>query len=286
MFKQLISVLVIFSFFASAEAAIWENIPVFPQAQKVKQEEMTIDGNPAQSSIYTTQSPPEEVVEFYKTKLGNFGWELKSDRDQRGVKLLIFYKKDKMLNLIVQSMLGKNYITLTQSQLPETTPGGTTPCPACEKKKQELIEKLKLSEGTKLEDVDINQIKGAFPQESVAPEEDTPGRDLQLVPRYPGAVRASAMERDNGKKMNLSYYTQHSIDDVVNFYRQNMPNYYWKSVDELDFQNLPAGMNDKVGVDIAGQSLVFKSPSASCIISITEEPQTKGTVIGIAYNEK
>jgi len=289
MIKKTILTFIFVSFFALSDAAIWENIPAFPQAQKVKQEEALLDNNPIQSTIYSTLSSPEEIIEFYKTKLANFGWKLKSEKDEQGIKLLNFYKEDKIVSLIVQNMIGKTFITITQSMAQQELPKSKAPCPECEKQKEELIEKWKLPEGTKLEDVNIEQIKKEAllqVQNNTVIQEDAPGNDLKFVPRYPGAVRASSFERENGKKVNLSYYSQSSIENVANFYRQNMGNYYWKLEDTIDFQNLPQGISDKVSVNMNGQTLVFKSPTASCIISITEEAQTKGTVIGVTYNER
>ena len=94
------------------------------------------------------------------------------------------------------------------------------------------------------------------------------------------------MERESGKKISLAYYSQDSVEAITDYYLLNMGNYYWKLENEVDFQNLPEKLAKTLNTDIKGKSLVFKSPSASCIISVTEDPQNKGTVIGVNYNEK
>lgn len=273
------------SFAATSKAAVWENVPALPQAQKVKQEETLINNNPVQTTIYTTATESKEIAEFYKTKLTNFGWKLETETAQQGVNLMAFSKQNKILNIMVQNIIGKNFISIAQSIAPKEVPK-ETPCPECQKTKKDLIEKLKLklSKGEEIKEDDLP--KDLFPKEPILPDEDSPGRDLQFIPRYPGAIRTNSVEKEGGKKVSLTYFAKDSVEKVVNFYRQNMGNYYWKLDKEVDFQNLPEALSEKINVDIIGQSLVFKSPSASCIISITEEPQTKSTIIGVNYNEK
>jgi len=273
MIKQIVLIFCFLSFAAISKAAVWENIPAFPQAERIRQEETLVNNSPARTTVYSTLASPEEIVKFYKTKLINFGWKLETEANQQGIEMLMFSKGDKFLNIMLQSILGKNFITLAQSINPKELLKQKPPCPECEKKQEEL------NKG-------IEPARDLISKDENFSKKDTPGRDLQFVPRYPGAVRASAMERENGKKVNLSYYSQSSVEDVVNFYRQNMGNYYWQLDNQIDFQNLPEGLAEKIPVNINGQSLVFKSSSASCIISITEEPQSKGTIIGVNYNEK
>jgi len=240
----------IFLFLASlCEAAIWENIPALPQAQKVKQEEASVNSKQVQTTIYITLSTPQEAVEFYKTRLINFGWKLESKLSIQGIEILIYSKEGKFLNIKSQNILGKNYITVAQSVNPKESVAQAFSCPECENK------------------------------------QDSAGKDLRFVPRYPGAIRVNSIERDNGKKALLTYSTKDSVDKVLNFYSQNMGNYYWKLENTVDFQNLPQGVSDKLEMSIQGETLVFKSPSASCIISVTKEPQNKTTVIGVTYNE-
>lgn len=291
MVKQILLLLCFLFFAALSEAAVWENIPALPQAQKLKQEEALINNSPAQTSIYTTLAASDEIIEFYKTKLTNFGWKLGSEMNQQGVNLIVFSKADKILTIMIQNMLEKNFITVTQSMVPKKDLKEAQPCPECEKHKEELKKKLGLSEESmgKIINVpeDVIALRTPKAKEMTLPKEDTPGRDLQFVPRYPQAVRVNDMEREKGKKVSLAYYTKDSAESVISFYRQNMGNYYWQLENEVDLQNLPQGLSEKINVAITGKSLVFKSPTASCIISITEDPQNnQGTIIGVNYNEK
>ncbi|MBL7081305.1 MAG: hypothetical protein ISS44_01890 [Candidatus Omnitrophica bacterium] len=265
--KQIAQILILVTGYwllvTSIEAAIWERIPVFPQAERIKEEETLVNNIPAQISIYSTVVPPEEVIEFYKTKLTNFGWSLVKETNQQGINLIVFSKKDKFVNITVQDILGKNFITTTQGKAPEELPEEASSCPDCQKG-------LKTFEGQGI---------GVL-------EEDTPGQDLEFVPRYPGSIRANVTERKNGKKVTLSYYSQDSVEDVINFYRQNMGYYHWVLENELDLTNLPESLSTQLPISFNGRSLTFKSSFASCIINIFEEPQAKGTIIGIVYNEK
>lgn len=285
MIKQAIFILWFLFFAALTDAAVWENIPAFPQAQKVKQEDTLVNNKQIQTTIYTTAASPQEVVAFYRAKLSSFGWKLESEIAQQGINMLVLSKEDKYLNVMVQNIMGKNFLTITQSILSkEPPPKEEKSCPECEKQSEELRKKLKLTSESILEDAQI--AKEFSPQIDVSSEEDTPGKDLQFVPRYPGAVRVNDIERENGKKVSLTYYSRDSVEAVVDFYRRNMGNYYWNPGDEVDFSDIPEELSEKIKVDIKGKSLVFKSATASCIISITEESQNKGTIIGVNYNEK
>ncbi|MCK9603360.1 MAG: hypothetical protein M0R66_03280 [Candidatus Omnitrophica bacterium] len=267
-----------------AGAAIWEDIPALPQAQRIKQEEIMVNNSPAQTTIYSTLATPQEIVEFYKTKLINFGWKLEGQTSQQGIEVLMFSKGDKLLNIMVQNILGKNFITLAQSIKPEGLVKQGSPCPECEKLEAEIKKKLETSKEFDIKEMKISE--GSMPKTDILPKDDAPGKDLQFIPRYPGAVRVNNVERNNGKKTTLAYYTQASVGDVLDFYRQNMSNNYWNLEKEIDFQNLPEALTKEINIDIKGKSLVFKSQVASCIITVTEEPQNKATIIGVNYNEK
>jgi len=282
---QLMSLIFVFFFSipALSEAAVWKNIPALPQAQKIKQEEAAVNNIPVQTTIYTTLTPPQEIAEFYKTKLVGFGWKLGTEANQQGIYVLVFSaEKNEFLNIMVQNILGKNYVTITQSKKPETP---TQPCPECNKKMAELKKNTDTSPEAKEKMKEALKEMASKKKSSFG--EDSAGKDLQFVPRYPGATRVNDIERDNGRKVNLTYYTKDAVENVINFYRQNMGDNYWKLENEVDFQDLPPGLSGKIEVGIKGKSLVFKNPSASCIISITEDPQNdQGTIIGVNYNEK
>jgi hypothetical protein len=243
-----------------AQAVIWENIPVPPQTETLKREEASVNNIPIQSTVYSSRHPPQEIIEFYKTKLINFGWRLESQISQQGLEQLVFSKENELVNIMLQNILDKNFITVTQSKKWVGSLKEKSSCLGCEEKLPPTV-------------TDV-------------PSFDTPGKDLQFVPRYPQAVRVNHVERERGKKVILAYYTSESVETVTDFYLQNMGNYYWTLEDEIDFQNLPETLTEEINVDIQGKSLVFKSPIASCIISIIEEPQNKATIIGINYNEK
>ncbi|MDD5166993.1 MAG: hypothetical protein PHQ57_06375 [Candidatus Omnitrophica bacterium] len=280
----LISILYSLFFISTAGATIWEDIPALPQAQRIKQEEIMVNNSPAQTTIYSTLATPQEIVEFYKTKLINFGWKLEGQTSQQGIEVLMLSKGDKLLNIMLQNILGKNFITLAQSIKPEGLVKQKSSCPECEKLEAEIKKKLETSKEFDIKEMKIPE--GSMPKIDILPKEDAPGKDLQFIPRYPGAVRVNNVERNNGKKTTLAYYTKASVGDVLDFYRQNMSNNYWNLEKEIDFQNLPEALTKGINIDIKGKSLVFKSQVASCIITVTEEPQNKTTIIGVNYNEK
>lgn len=251
--------------FSLADAAIWENVPALPQAKKLKQEESLINNSPVQSAIYLTEVPAEEIVEFYKTKLINFGWKLESEVENEKTRALLFSKREDYANIMISDFQGKNYITIAQSKIPKESdnPEGESVCLECK-----------------------DELKKSF---TWMHPSDIPGRDLPIIPRYPEAIRVSSVERENGRKADLSYYTRGSLEDVLSFYRQNMSNESWELEKEMDFQKLSPGLSDALKlVDLKGKSLIFKGSSGKCIISVLENPQEgeDSRIIGIKYNAK
>jgi hypothetical protein len=268
---------------SAAEAAVWENIPVFPNAQKVKQENVIIDNKPVYDAIYTTNAPIGEVLEFYKSKMANFGWSMNTESIQADMGIAVFGKGGAATNVTVQSIMGKNFITVVQTQAPELS--DNKPCAECDQKMgDELMKQLEsVPEGVDpAERLHVEPEPGA----GKIPTEDTPGKDLQTVPRYPGATRMNSAERNNGKKAALTYFSTDTVEKIESFYRQNMSTYNWALEKEVNFQDAPREIYDKMGISLTGESLVFKNRFASCIISIFKEPQGKGTIIGVNYDEK
>jgi len=258
----------------NVQAGLWEGMPTLPSSERIKFEEALINNSPVQVSVYSTDMSLEEAVNFYKDKLSSFGWLLVSGVARDGVNAIAFSKNDKLLNISLRSIQGKNYVTITQSMVPEEMLTEKERCSDCEQKSPDMLK------GQPQQPQNTGISDGA----SIL--EDNPGKDLALVPRYKGAVRANSIERDKGRKVTLTYFTKDPVEKVVDFYRQNMASYYWALENEVDLQKLPKPIAEQVGLSIKGESLVFKSSSASCIINISEEPQGKGTVIGVSYNEK
>ena len=286
--------MVIFSclFIQPIQAAVWENLPVFPGAQRFKQEEIDVNGLPAQTAIYTTTSSDQEVADFYQTKMVNFGWKQESQTSQQGIVAMAFSKKDKVATLMYQQIMGRNFITLTQSSMRgESASGagaaGNSNCPDCAQSAEDFGKKLGISSGQEVNKRTELPSAGTGSKETDASLlEDTPGIDIKTVPRYPGAVRVNSFERGNGKKINIAYLTQASVSDVLAFYANNMETYNWTLDNTVDLQDMPKGLAEQVNVNFKGKSLVFKNDSASCIINVFKEPQGMGTIIGINYNEK
>ena len=78
-----------------------------------------------------------------------------------------------------------------------------------------------------------------MPQEEVGPPIlDVTGEDIPDVPRYPGSVRTSYTRMASGGERGLmiSYITPASIDEVLRFYRQELPARGWLEELEMEFE--------------------------------------------------
>lgn len=250
-----------------AEAALWESLPVFSGSERIKQEEVLANNTKAQIAVYSAQASLGEIGEFYKEKLNQYGWQLNSETTQQGVTAMLFAKKDKVVNVMLQSVSGRNFITVTQSHLSGSDVAEDADCPDCQQKES-------AAQGAQDE------------QPSLFPKEDVPGFDLKTVPRYPGALRINSIERDSGRRASLSYYINDSVEKVLDYYKTNMGIYNWTLDKGINFQGLPAGAPGGEKASMSAQTLVFKNAQGSCIISIFHDTQNNGTVISINYNEK
>lgn len=113
---------------------------------------------------------------------------------------------------------------------------------------------------------------------------------LSFVPRYPGSQRGAAIERNSGQKGTLVYSTTDPIDKILDFYRQNMAEYGWNLVKNIDFQNLAQRaefLSLPKEVKLTGGSLIFRSSYGECIVTVSAHPREEGTnIIGINYSAK
>ncbi len=229
--------------FSATAAVAWEIIPAYPQAEKFKEEEILVNNTPIKTTIYRSSSPAEEILGFYKDRFSAQGWVVESEVNQQGTILVNFSQENKFINIVTQQMQGESFTTLVQGERAAKTPGAilksAQDCPEC----------------------------------GEAPQEDAPGRELHFLPRYPGAVRVSTVERKQSGKVDLAYSSQDAPEKILDYYYNAMPNRGWAFVEEISLETLNSS------------SLIFEGPYGRCLVSVVRDPQNvENTIIGVKYN--
>lgn len=242
---------------AFVQAATWENIPIIPGGTIKTRQELSLNTAPTENIIYSTDKSVEEIVDFYKTGLDNFGWDLVQANDSQ--KMLRFSKKEKFLSISINELKnGNNLVLINQGLSGKNVYTGGAGCA---------------------------QIKKSGKMGT-----DIAGKDLDSVPRYYGAVRVSSIVRDYPKKrVNLIYTAQANVDEVADFYRQNMPYHNWQLSKEDNFSELPEKVTSMVEgvVSPESKSLLFKGYYSDCLITIIKAPSIPDYLtIGVIYSER
>jgi hypothetical protein len=258
-----------------------EEIPVFPGSKKSYEQSLAFNNLPVSGSLYTTTRSEREVIDYYAKEMASRGWKLSlcdncgEKKDDTSSSTMSFAKADKAALVIVSQ---------PQANVPSRASDGLP------------IRSIFLAMSDRAPASLKTQGKDAHEgQPGGLPSHDLPGDDIASVPRYPGAVRLTTMNMQKGGQL-ISYYTHDGGDEVLEFYRQQMPPKQWSLVHEADFSDVPQAIEDmQAQLQLQGKSLVFASKQyGSCFISVARVGESspiskalgKATLISIKYDKK
>ncbi len=285
--KGFILFLFLFSIFIPlAQALSWKELPEFPRAKLIKQGEISRNNQLGQMSIYSVQAKRSEIIEFYKQELARSGWKLERELAPKEMNVLLFSWEDKLVTIMLQKVLRELYISVLQTQN-EALPDENN-CPECKEKLKALEEESgTLSPQEYQAKAEEIYKEMAAKKKDALLENDSPGEDLEFVPRYPKSIRVSSVKMDGGKKVTLAYLSRDAEDKIEDFYLQFMGVEGWSLDREVDFQNMPEDFLKALKYALPqGKSLVFKGPMGRCMISITTNPGIDAVIIGVRYNAR
>lgn len=285
--QGLILFLFLFSIFIPlAQALSWKELPEFPQAKLIKQGEISQNNQLGQMCIYSVQAKRSEIIEFYKQELGRSGWKLERELAPKEMNVLLFSREDQQITVMLQKVLGELCISVLQTKNDALSDENN--CPECKEKLKALEKELgTLSPQEYQAKVEEIYKEMAVKKKSALLEKDSPGEDLEFVPRYPKSIRVSNVKMDGGKKVTLAYLSQDTEDKIADFYLQFMGAEGWSLDRTVDFQNMPEDfLKTLKSAPPQGKSLVFKGPLGRCLISITTNPGVDAVIIGVRYNAK
>ncbi len=129
------------------------------------------------------------------------------------------------------------------------------------------------------------------------PKKDASGQDISAVPRPPASVRI--LSRNNGSGPTVTYTVSLGIEEVVGFYKKEMPGREWELVSETPLsknfggdisegKSFSAGGMDIKQIISSGYVLEFSASFGSAEITVLPNfSDTKpGSIVQIAYREK
>lgn len=256
-----LAILCLFLFFICSvvRAENWDTLPVPNQTTLIKEDEMLVNNQKIKTLRYRSRLFDREIKSFYSRFLPGLGWEEDCPECRKqpdNPSQLSFVRGDNKIVIIIIpnppfSKKGESELVVAMSKI---------------KSKEEIQQEVQDAEF-----------------------KDSPGADLDFIPRHPGAQRVFSTVSDSSRIMNIIYQTNDVLDEILYFYRQKMPEHDWQLSQEFDFKNLPPGLEEiqeKVNLR-GGGALIFKGPRGECTITVSEHPEeTSLNIIGINYNAK
>ncbi len=164
-------------------------LPIPEYTIKLSEEKFTLNTIPHTLELFQSKASPEEIISFYKENLGREGFIL-FDEDKLN-QIVFFIKPSTKENLVFHIDFIKDDLT----------------------------------------HYSISRSKGDLLMQSPNEIEkkadaDAPGRDVPEIPRYPGSIRTSSVQRHG--MINAVYKTTHRKEDIISFYKNKMLSYGWK----------------------------------------------------------
>lgn len=116
--------------------------------------------------------------------------------------------------------------------------------------------------------------------------------DIPSVAVYPGAQCMGSMRLKSSGAVSVKYSSSKDLEEVLSFYRLQMPVSGWKLEKETDmgkfFANQQPSGAAGMGMNLQGATmLLFEGlKNERCIITLMPMPMGRGTLISIMYEEK
>ena len=249
----------------------------FPEpARAVKKDarNVSIAGNIIESRVYESPDDVKSLNNFYRTSITGDGFAETYNKSQNGIDLSRYNKGDLAFAVAIYNKNNINTISISRY----IKQPGLPPPSVANMSWQEYLQLL--------------------------PEEDVPGRDLDIVPRPPDSVRVGIETMANAAV--LTYTTPKQIAEIRSYYREVMPQLGWKEVSAVDFNRMMnraknQGMNlsgvnfeGKIaGVEIGdliknSQALNFEGPKGRVSVTMVDaDPKTpsKKAMVLVNYVE-
>ena len=238
------------SSWAQADFSYEPLVPAPPQSVLIRTQNLQSVMNnrdiDTEVKYYLSPQSSKEIFRFYKRSLQDAGW-----------KILAEYNEGKV-TLITASE--NNNITVNITAYDKEAEGS----------------EIYVSLARAATNASTNVAYSQFAQ--LDPNQDAPGRDPNWAPRYPDAIRRMYQEDKQSGQVIVVYATRASVEQIVKFYSERMPNSGWYLKDNVKLEKIPGfGAGDY-------QNLVFEGWQGKCLVSVNRPhdlskiaPQAKNT---------
>lgn len=230
------------------------NLNIFspPQGQKISEQKIMINSQPAKVIHYESQLSSRDILDFYYNYLTNLGWQVFSDNRQNGA---VAFTKDK--DKVIITALNMPEVNKT-SILINYYAASFEECPDCEAGRE---------------------IK-----------EDTPGEDLASVPRYPKTQRILSMKTQLPLGRTAIYKSASGIEEILDFYTREMSDSGWYLKNEISFSDLKNEEEFTKffkDINLEGQGFVYTNKNKDMLqLNVIKDPQQEGSLIMVKIYEK
>jgi len=204
-------------------------------------QELEVNGISTQALGYVVGNSAQAIIDFYKAHLPDW----KFQESWPGLNIAYFTKEEKYLYVVVGNFLLQGY---------EHAGKNTKFTLILSKKPLHLC----------------------FYSAQVL-QNESEGRDLPFLPRYPGSRRTLGIIRGE-KEAFFVYISREEAAKIVDFYNRNLAVYGWKPVQKL---TLPRTCFDAV---FSAAGLVFERGNDNLMVYLSYCPDIQGNVITLSYN--
>ncbi|MCM8792476.1 MAG: hypothetical protein NC826_05000 [Candidatus Omnitrophica bacterium] len=232
-------------------------IPIPAQTTKETEQEMMLNGIKHKIQAYQSSLSPDEILDFYKGFFIPNGWEIKEidPNEQAGYESESDYEVNEDFARIQATLFskGKDIILLTFVK----------------------------SEGGKTN----YMLNYSYGRTEIFEDKDSPGKDLEFIPRYPGSIRYVSIETEGMTLLN--YHSKDSKEQIEKFYQSKMPKFGWKGGGALSKEKISEITKKKMLTEIGTWGLLtFESDRGYCMISVALIEKSNLNNIGIIFIPK
>jgi len=215
--------------------------PQFPGAKILWEDKpLEVNGVSARATHLRCNAASQEIMEFYEDSLGKNGWIRAQENNYPYTSNVdTFTKAGRFMYVAVMSESDLGYCDTYILSSPQPLKF----CPALSASlfKKELAE-------------------------------DTPGRDSNDIPRYPGSKRRLNMfSREQG--VFMVYESDGKINDIANFYRTSFKMMGWKITESLDSNKLKKIYPDMQAGEVRILSFEKAGDSVTVMMNYLNDPQ-------------
>ncbi len=182
------------------------SVPVPPQSERLDTHVIPLEGMKISSFLFSSKVNPDTVNKFYLNYFEKNKFEPIYDKAEKDGKLLRFRKEDLVVNVVITPKQGQTQVVIAQYHQPVGSPGP-----------EELLQNWKN-------------------MQVLLPDSDVAGEDLEFIPRPPDSIRI--LYKKDKQYTLVSYVTQASTQELLNFYRYKMLGFGWEAQETVNMQDV------------------------------------------------